>query len=332
MQVRGVQVLPEAGGDLVADPVGRLRVQDHLRVAGSPRSEVHDHRLVRTGGLRIGSRVGGGSDQRVPVEPVSGGAFVPDTDRMPQRRTRLACLVHLDRPVGVGDRRDRLGLADPVGDVPRGQQRRPGHRDRAQPDAAQQGKMPIGDPREHHEHGVALADAEGRERVRDTVRGASQVGERQPRLDRPVRAGREEREPPRGHARPNVDHVACVVESRGHVETEGLSRPVVVRHVRRHGHREASSGATEATLGRQPPPAGGRRSRTRRAGRARHPEGLGDGEGEVDGEGDACAPRSCAISCCACAVAACAAAISVWYLARSPARRAASAAAKCCAA
>src|SRR4249920_2499827 len=73
--------------------------------------------------------------------------------------------------------------------------------------------------------------------------------------------------------------------------------------------------------------------------RSGQPDGLGEGEGEADGEGDAetdgegepdgCAPRRLAISCCACSVAAWAAAISRWYVARLPARRAASAAVKC---
>ena len=56
------------------------------------------------------------------------------------------------------------------------QQIRARHRNRADPHRAEQGRVPLRDPRQHHEHVVSLADPEIEQRPRRLARGLRQVG------------------------------------------------------------------------------------------------------------------------------------------------------------
>ena len=302
-------------------------MQHHLRVPGRPRREVQ-----RSSGRPRASAPASGAESVARCESMPSQSSHPAPGRRPRRRPSVRSVGHvsrasstLSRSLGIGDRRDRPRPPDPVRDVARRQQRRPGHRHRAELDAAEQRRSCHSGIRGSITNTRSpLLDAVRGEDVRSTVRGASQVGEREPHRDLPAGLGGEEREPPGDTRAPNVDDVAHVVEALGDLETEGPPRLGRSRSCSATRPSQPSSGVTEATLGRQPPTTGGRRSRPRRAGRAVSPRGQTETGTETWMEtcdGDGCAPSSSAISVCACAVAACAAAISVWYVARSPARQ-----------
>ena len=173
VQVARAQVVPEARRSDVAKRVG-LRVLDHLRVGDRAAREVQQQRIVAMRSGRPASPRPRPSRQRSSNDSQPSGA---PPDAQPGREIRDG-RIDLRRARLVGDRRGRAGLIEAVRDVLRSQQVRARHRDRADPHRAKQRRVPLRDPRQHHEHVVALADAELEQRARRLARGARQVGRR----------------------------------------------------------------------------------------------------------------------------------------------------------
>jgi hypothetical protein len=152
VQVARSQVVPETSRPDVRQRMG-LVVLDHLRVGDRAAREVQQQRVAATGRVgRGGGVVGHGGGRGLEVRPARRIAEPRDeVDRGP---------VDLRGPDHIGDRRPGRRRLDPVGDVLGRQQRRAGHRSRADADAAQHCGVPLGAARQHDEHAVAAADAE----------------------------------------------------------------------------------------------------------------------------------------------------------------------------
>ena len=93
-----------------------------------------------------------------------------------------------------------------------------GHRDRADPHRAEQRRVPLRDPRQHHEYVVTLAHAEIQQHPRCLARGARQISRRLLGYNLPDRVERQHRERVGVLRRPSIDDVEHRVEALGHLD------------------------------------------------------------------------------------------------------------------
>ena len=125
------------------------------------------------------------------------------------------------------------GLIEAVRDVLRGQQVGPGHRDRPDPNRAKQRRVPLRDPRQHHEHVVALAHPEIQQHPRCLARGARQISRRLLGDNLAHRVDRQHRERVGVLGRPRIDDVEHGVEALRHVDVVAGAFGVDIRQARR---------------------------------------------------------------------------------------------------
>ncbi len=237
VQVGRLEVLPEAGGDLVADAKRRLRVQHHLG-GHRPRGEVDQQRVVGAGRLDVRRPLARLLQPAGPRGPAGRDLLARPRVAHPEplqrlQAQRLGGHVDLAGVLRIGDRRGGAGPLQPVGDVARGQQGGARHGEGAQLDAAEHHVVPVGDARQHDEDAVALADAAGGQEVGRPVGGRGQVGEAVAARVAAVRSHRQQRQLAGLPGRPAVDHVTGVVVDLGHLQPERRPRRRVVGHVGR---------------------------------------------------------------------------------------------------
>ncbi len=218
-QVVGAQVEPVPRRH-APRPDRARRVRHALRVPGRAGGVVHDRRVV--GGERDGlERLGLRGEGRTELEPAVGRA---DRGAQPERR-RVRELAGVR---GGGHRRHCTGVRDAIADVLRGQHVDARDRDRAGAQDADHRDLPLGQPRQHHDHPVALAHAVRGEEVREPARSARDVAEREAPLAAAV-VGPDERGLAFGR-RPVVDDVAREIEPLGHRPAEAPRGRGVVGH------------------------------------------------------------------------------------------------------
>ena len=232
------EVHPVAAGQEMGEGVAVV-ARDHLREGGRAGGEVDEQRLVGAGRAVGREGVRGRAHrlvERRPAGPRRGAGRRSGHDDEPfEGRTGGADRVHLGGVVVGHDREAGLGRVDPVLDVPRGEQVGRGHRDDPGLRAPDEHVVPGRNPRDHHEGEVPALRSELAKDVRDPVRGAGEVAEREPGDGL---AGRVDRDAGGlvGALRPAVDEVEPEVVALRGLEPHLPARALVVRHVRQaHG-------------------------------------------------------------------------------------------------
>ncbi len=206
VQITRAQVVPEARCSDVPQGVGLL-VLHHLRVGDRAAREVQEQWIVamrrvdrrRTISNRAATLLEREPATRRPSHAQPGAEF--RHGRIDLRGARL-----------VSDRRRRAGLTQAVRDVLRSEQIRARHRYRTDPYRAKQRRVPLRNPRQHHKHVVAPADAEIQQRPRNLARGARQVSRGLLRGNVPYRVDGQHRERVGVLRGPDVDDVQHGVE------------------------------------------------------------------------------------------------------------------------
>jgi hypothetical protein len=146
------EVMPEPSGRDVAQAVGG-GVQDHLGMADRAAGEVEKHWVMARGRGFRRLAVARAVQKLLEVMP----ALCPTPgDAMGEGGGGMLDPLYLFRAGPICDDGYRARLVEPVGDVPGGQLVGPGHGHRPDPDCSKESGVPGGNPREHHEHRVAL--------------------------------------------------------------------------------------------------------------------------------------------------------------------------------
>jgi len=141
--------------------------------------------------------------------------------------------VHLRGSLRVGDRGHRFRPAHPERDVAAGQQVRPGHRHRADPDGTEHRRVPRRYPRQHYEDRVALGDAQLEQRPGGAPRVGRELGRALARHHFTVAVESQQREGVGLLGRPPFHDVEHRVAPARDLEVEACPGVVVRRHAGR---------------------------------------------------------------------------------------------------
>ena len=137
----------------------------HFRHRGGAGGEIGHHHVRGDGWRRVFSRQrwGGLRHQFIKGEPARVRAA--DDDKMLKRRTVAAHGIDFLAMLRRDHDKPRLGLLYAIGDILRGQQVRPRHRNRAHLHAGEKYRIPFRDSANDKAAEIALIDPEGQERV-----------------------------------------------------------------------------------------------------------------------------------------------------------------------
>ena len=116
-------------------------------------------------------------------------AGIRHQNAMTERRQTFLDRVNLFRALGVGDHGCSFGNGEPVFQIPRSQQGRPGHADQATFQQAHQRLPPRDDARQEDQNAITLSQAEVRQALRNRVSNVPRSPPRSPvaaRSDQPT--------------------------------------------------------------------------------------------------------------------------------------------------